>query len=84
MKQNVGLKQLRSQNIGGKMRKETLAEIIQEKNEQRARAYKEEAKSVVIEILDCQEKIIKYQSRIIELKAKLKDLEEPKPLTMEL
>lgn len=66
------------------MNEQTLAEIIKEKNEKRTIEYKQQAKRVVEEILDCQEVIVKRQMRIVELKTELKSLEEPTPLKLEL
>lgn len=66
------------------MNAQTLAEIIKEKNEKRTIEYKQQAKRVVEEILDCQEVIVKNQMRLVELKTQLKSLEEPTLLKLEL
>jgi len=66
------------------MQKQTLNEIIQEKNEDRQREYKKSAHEIVSSIVTNQEKIVRAQRHIIDLKKQLNELQEPEEIKVEL
>ena len=66
------------------MEKQTLDEIIREKNEERVRQYKRQASELVSKIVEHQESIVGHQRQIITLKKDLSELEQPKDISVEL
>lgn len=66
------------------MKEQTFNEIIQEKNAERQKEYKEKAHTLVSDIVRNQEIIVNSQRKIIDLKKELNQLPEPEAIKVEL